>query len=92
MPVQSTQDLSNFQTLVSVATERQPMTINQQKQLARHSTNPNNMSMNVNNINSMTIYNNIQYQQLQSQRPFDLYTTNLSKAISDKHNSANANV
>jgi len=40
----------------------------------------------------MSIYNNIQYQQLQSQRPFDLYTTNLSKAISDKHNSANANV
>jgi hypothetical protein len=38
--------------------------------------------MNVNNnMNSMTIYNNIQYEQLQTHRPFDSYTPNLTKSM-----------
>jgi hypothetical protein len=40
MPTQSEQDLSNFQTLVSVATERPRLTIAQQKSILNQ-TNSN---------------------------------------------------
>lgn len=40
MPTQSGQDLSNFQTLVSVATERPRVTIQQQKNILNQN-NPN---------------------------------------------------
>ncbi len=40
MPSQSEQDLSNFQTLVSVATERPRVTVEQQKNLLNQ-TNSN---------------------------------------------------
>jgi hypothetical protein len=42
MPSQSEQDLSNFQTLVSVATERPRLTIEQQKNML----NQNNSNVN----------------------------------------------
>jgi hypothetical protein len=42
MPSQSEQDLSNFQTLVSVATERPRLTIEQQKNIL----NQNNSNVN----------------------------------------------
>ncbi len=43
MPTQSEQDLSNFQTLVSVATERPRVTIQQQKNIL----NQNNHNVNL---------------------------------------------
>jgi len=43
-------------------------------------------------MNSMTIYNNIQYERLQSQRPFDSYTPDLSKSINNNNNKSNNGV
>jgi hypothetical protein len=37
-------------------------------------------------MNSMNIYNNIQYERLQSQRTFDSYTPDLSKSINNNNN------
>jgi len=42
-------------------------------------------------MNSMTIYNNIQYERLELQRPFDTYTPNVSKSINN-HNNNKQNV
>ena len=40
----------------------------------------------------MTMYNNIQYEQLQTQRSFDNFTANMSKSINDKNNKSITNV
>lgn len=40
-------------------------------------------------MNSMGMYNNIQYEQLQPQRSFDNYTRNLSKSINNNTKSNN---
>ena len=48
--------------------------------------------MNVNNINSMAMYNNIQYERLQTQRPFDTYTPNIPKAINNHKQKSNSMV
>ncbi|CAF0848849.1 unnamed protein product [Rotaria sordida] len=77
---QSQQDLSNFQTLVSVATERPHLTIEQQNNIINQNNSNNNVQMNVNNMNSIAICNNIDYQ------PFHTYTQNLSQSIRNKNN------
>ncbi len=43
--------------------------------------------MNVNNMNSMNLYSNIQYEQLQPQRTYDNYVSNLPKTMNNKSNS-----
>ncbi len=43
--------------------------------------------MNVNNMNSITMYSNIQYERLQSQQSYDNYVPNLSKSMNSKSNS-----
>ncbi len=43
--------------------------------------------MNMNNMNSINMYSNIQYERLQSQRTYDNYVPNLSKSINNKSNS-----
>ncbi len=48
--------------------------------------------MNVNSMNSLTMYNNIHYERLQTQRPFDTYTPNLSKSINNNNTKSNTTV
>lgn len=43
--------------------------------------------MNVNNMNSITMYSNIQYERLQTQRSYDTYVPHLSKSMNNKSNS-----
>ncbi|CAF1585180.1 unnamed protein product [Rotaria magnacalcarata] len=80
-PSQSQQDLSNFQTLVSVATERPRLTIEQQNSILNQNNSNNNVQMNPNNMNSITMYNNVHYQQVPPQRSFHSYTQNASKPM-----------
>ncbi|CAF0807498.1 unnamed protein product [Adineta steineri] len=89
MPSQSQQDLSNFQTLVSVATERPRLTIQQQKNILNHNNNNNsnnNVQLNVNNMNTMSMYNNVHYQPLTSQRSFTTYIANNNNNTSNSNN------
>jgi hypothetical protein len=48
--------------------------------------------MNVNNINPMTIYNNIHYEPLTPQPPFDSYPRQRLSKPRTKKNTLNANV
>ena len=45
--------------------------------------------MNINNMHSMTLYNNIHYDTLASQRSFNNYAQSLSKSISNNNESNN---
>ncbi|CAF3423472.1 unnamed protein product [Rotaria sp. Silwood1] len=74
------QDLSNFQTLVSVATERPRVTIEQQTNILSQNDSNNNVQM-----NSMPIYKNISYE------PFHTYTQNVSQPINHNNNQLNNN-
>jgi hypothetical protein len=50
-----------------------------------------NVQMDINNMNSMPMYNNIQYQTITSRRSFDTFTHNLSKSI-NSNNVSSVNV
>ncbi|CAF1590816.1 unnamed protein product [Adineta ricciae] len=73
IPTQPQQDLSNFQTLVSVATERPRLTIQQQKNILNQNNNSNN-NVQLNNPNSMTMYNNLQYHPASSRPMYNPYS------------------
>ncbi|CAF3751122.1 unnamed protein product [Rotaria socialis] len=89
-PPQSQQDLSNFQTLVSVAMERPRLTIEQQNSILNQNNSNNNVQIHPNSMNSITMYNNIHYQPVPPQQSFHSYTQNASKPMK-YNNKLNAN-
>ncbi|UJR37641.1 hypothetical protein I4U23_030338 [Adineta vaga] len=90
MPSQTQQDLSSFQTLVSVATERPRLTIQQQKNILNQNNTTNNHHQ-INSMNSMNMYNNLQYSSVPSQRLYSPYSPNNTTTTTNRNSPSTSN-